>query len=374
MSRSFFKTLLPLFCILAFLTEACVYKVQDDDISIGNQKVSLILNKEHALLLASLPMKCMEQEFPNKLNQILSDSTQLQRPKKLHPAFYGCLDWHSAVHGQWLLVRLMKEFPEMEQKEIREMLSQLLTKEKLKAELAYLQRTENTSFERTYGWAWLLRLHGETHQWNDSLGRIFNQNLQPLADHIVESYIHFLPKLNFPIRSGEHTNTAFGLSAAYDYAQKTGHTELEKMIRERSLDFYQKDEQVQLEMEPSGYDFLSPILEEARLMQKIMTKKEYLLWLNRYLPQLFNPRFSMDPAEVSDRKDGKLVHLDGVNLSRARCLYAISRTNKRLVHLRKVADKHLQTTLPRIVDGEYMGEHWLASFALNALLERNIGR
>jgi hypothetical protein len=344
----------------------------DDDIDIGNKKVSLILDKNHAMILVSLPMKCIEQEFPNKLNQVLIDSTQLQRPKKLHPAFYGCLDWHSAVHGQWLLVRLMKEFPEIDQTQIRITLSKLLTVENLKTELSYLQRPENNSFERTYGWAWLLRLHGETYQWEDSLGQVLYANLKPLADHIVQSYLDFLPKLNFPIRNGEHTNTAFGLSAAYDYAQKTKQENLSSLIKERALFFYKNDEDVQLQMEPSGSDFLSPILEEARLMKKLMTKKEYLLWLNRYLPQLFNPRFKMQPAEVSDRKDGKLVHLDGVNLSRARCLYVIARTDKRLIHLRKVADNHLKTTLPRIVDGEYMGEHWLGSFALNALLERSV--
>ncbi|MCT4560886.1 MAG: DUF2891 domain-containing protein [Crocinitomicaceae bacterium] len=349
---------------------ACVYNMPDDDIAIGDKKVSLILDNEHAITLASLPMACMEREYPNKLNQVLSDSSQLMGPKALHPAFYGCFDWHSAVHGQWLLVRLMKEFPEIDQSEIREKLGRLLTKENLEEELAYFQREENASFERTYGWAWLLRLHGETYQWEDTLGKQIYENLKPLADHIVQAYLSFLPKLNFPIRNGEHTNTAFGLSAAYDYARKTGQLKLLAMISTRARSFYEKDEDVSLAFEPSGFDFLSPILEEARLMQKVMNKEDYMRWLNRYLPSLFNPRFKMEPADVTDRTDGKLVHLDGVNLSRARCLYVIARQDKRLAHLRQVADLHLQRSLPRIVDGEYMGEHWLASFALNALLER----
>lgn len=362
------KGLLIFFLII--LLDACVYNMPDDDIAIGNSKVSLILDNEHAKVLASLPMACMEREYPNKLNQVLSDSSQLRGPKSLHPAFYGCFDWHSAVHGQWLLIRLMKEFPNFDQSEIREKLARLLTKENLEGELAYFQREENASFERTYGWAWLLRLHGETYHWDDTLGRQIHENMKPLADLIVESYLKFLPKLNFPIRNGEHTNTAFGLSAAYDYAKLTGRKELVVMISQRAQFYYTKDEDVSLAFEPSGFDFLSPTLEEARLMQKVLDKKEYLRWLNRYLPSLFNPRFSMTPADVTDRTDGKLVHLDGVNLSRARCLYVIARQDKRLAHLRKVADLHLQTSLPRIVDGEYMGEHWLASFALNALLER----
>ena len=259
----------------------------------------------------------------------------------------------------------------MDQTEIRNKLTKLLTAENIQRELDYFKREENNSFERTYGWAWMLRLHGETIQWEDSLGQVFQKNLQPLADYIVGCYFNFLPKLHFPIRAGEHMNTAYGLSAAYDYALKTKNTALTALIKERAISYFQKDEEVNIKMEPSGFDFLSPILEEARLMQKVLSKKEFILWLNRFLPQLFNPRFNMTPAEVSDRKDGKLVHLDGLNLSRARCLYVIAKVDKRLNHLRKVADAHLQTTLPRIVDGEYMGEHWLASFALNALLERN---
>lgn len=355
---------------LVAVVSSCVYNMPDDDIAIGNKKVSLILDNEHAKVLASLPMACMEREYPNKLNQVLSDSTQLLSPKRLHPAFYGCFDWHSAVHGQWLLMRLMKEFPDFDQVEIREKLARLLTKENLKTELDYFKREENGSFERTYGWAWLLRLHGEMYEWDDTLGKRVYENMKPLADHIVNSYLTFLPKLNFPIRNGEHTNTAFGLSAAFDYAKKTGKKELVDMITQRAKFYYEKDEDVNLALEPSGFDFLSPILEEARLMQKVLNKKDYLRWLNRYLPSLFNPHFQMNPTDVTDRSDGKLVHLDGVNLSRARCLYVIARQDKRLSHLRKVADLHLQTTLPRIVDGEYMGEHWLASFALNALLER----
>ncbi len=179
-----------------------------------------------------------------------------------------------------------------------------------------------------------------------------------------------MPKLTFPIRSGEHFNTAFGLSAAYDYAVNVNNEAFKKQVIQRSKSFYMNEEDANFLFEPSGFDFLSLILEEARLMKKVLTNKEYSQWLSRFLPALFNPRFKLMPLEVIDRTDGKLVHLDGLNLSRARCLYAIAKSDKRLNHLRNVADFLLKSALPTIVDGEYMGEHWLASFALNALLER----
>lgn len=367
------RRILELSLLLFSITTGCVYEMPDDDIAIGNQKVSLILNQKHASLLASLPMKCIEREYPNKLNQVLGDANDLQTPSALHPAFYGCFDWHSAVHGQWLLVRLLKEFPEVESTEIRNTLDRLLSASNIQKELDYFKAKQNNGFERTYGWAWLLKLQGELLSWDDSLGTELSIHLQPLADFIAESYLEFLPKLNYPIRSGEHTNTAFGLSAAYDYALRTDDLALQKMIKERGIFFFQNDETASFAFEPSGYDFLSPLLEEAYLMQKILSKEEFLRWLNRFAPQLFNSRFKMEPAQVSDRKDGKLVHLDGLNLSRARCLYQIARQDKRLSHLRQIADHHLQHTLPHIIDGEYMGEHWLASFALNALLERRRG-
>jgi hypothetical protein len=349
---------------------ACVYKIPDDDIPIAGKKVSLLLDTVQASRLATLPMNCLDQEFPNKLNQVLANAKELRNPKSLHPAFYGCFDWHSAVHGQWLLIRLMKEFPEMEQKNIREKLSLLLTKENIEVEMAYFDMRFNPSFERTYGWAWILKLHGELLTWNDSLGRQFAQTLKPLAQKMVLSYVEFLPKLSHPLRSGEHINTAFGLSLAYDYAKLTKDKKFMQLIVNNAKKFFLKDEDANMSYEPSGYDFLSPILEEAYLMTKVLPKAEFLKWLSYYMPSLFNSRFNLEPLVVTDRKDGKLVHLDGLNLSRSWCLYAIAKLDKRLTHLRKVADNHLKASLPTLVDGNYMGEHWLASFALNALLER----
>ncbi len=173
------------YVIIFLILASCVYEIPDDDNPIAGKKVSLILDNSQGLRLASLPMKCMEQEFPNKLNQVLADTSELKMPKDLHPAFYGCFDWHSAVHGQWLLVRLLKEFPNMEQKEIRKTLSRMLTEENIRSEIAYFKLTFNGSFERTYGWAWLLKLHGELVTWEDSLGKSLAMNLNPLAEYIV---------------------------------------------------------------------------------------------------------------------------------------------------------------------------------------------
>lgn len=356
----------------AILIGSCVYQVPDDDISIGNKKVSLILDSAQVHRLASLPLKCLEQEYPNKLAQVINSAEDLKSPKELHPAFFGCFDWHSSVHGHWMLVRLIKDFPKMEQKDIREKLSQRLTAENIQTEIAYFETKYNESFERTYGWAWLLKLHGALLTFDDSLGKQLSQNLQPLANHVVGQFMEFLPKLNHPLRSGEHVNTAFGLSMAYEYAKRTKNTKFKKLIEERARYFYMNDEDANLDYEPSGFDFLSPIFEEIHLMNMVLPKKEFNKWLYRFMPSLLNPRFVLQPLKVTDRSDGKLVHLDGLNLSRAWCLYSIARSDKRLRHLRGVADAHLKRSLPAIVDGDYMGEHWLASFALYALLERKI--
>ncbi len=358
---------------LCLIFSSCVYQVPNDDIQIGTRKMSLLLDIPQANRLAQLPLKCMDQEYPNKLGQVLGDSSDLKSPQTLHPAFYGCFDWHSSVHGHWMLVRLMKEFPGMDQTEIRKKLSKQLTKENIAQEIKYFDDKHNTSFERTYGWAWLLKLHGELLTHNDTLSQRMAKNVQPFAARLVREFEAFLPKLTHPLRSGEHINTAFSLSIAYDYALITKNTRFQNLIEERAKFFYEKDEDANFDYEPSGFDFLSPILEEVHLMSQILEKRKFNRWLTRFLPRLYSKNNVLEPVHVSDRKDGKLVHLDGLNLSRAWCLYAIARKDpKKLGHLRYVADAHLQKSLPSIVDGNYMGEHWLASFALYALLERQI--
>ena len=327
-----------------------------------------VLNLEQANRLAQLPLHCMNTEYPNKLNQTIGDASDLKSPKELHPAFYGCFDWHSAVHGHWSLVSLLKNFPNLENSdEIKHKLLKNISEENIEQELVYFNGEHNKSFERTYGWAWLLKLSEELHNWDDNVARELENNLQPLTDLIVAKYIEFLPKLNYPIRVGEHPNTAFGLSFAYDYAIATDHSELTSLIENRARDFYENDQDCPLEWEPSGFDFLSPCLEEAALMRRIMSIEDFKTWANDFMPELFDESFTLSVGEVSDRTDGKLVHLDGVNFSRAWSLNYIAKDIPAFKHLNNIANQHINYSLPSIVGDSYEGGHWLGSFAIYAL-------
>lgn len=328
------------------------------------------LNLAEANRLATLPFECMQVEYPNKLGQRLEDASHIQSPKALHPAFYGCFDWHSAVHGHWSLVSLLKQFPDLDHAtEIRKRLSENINPKNIATEVAYFKMKGNSSFERTYGWAWLLKLSEELHTWNDPQARALELDLQPLVDIMIEGYLDFLPKLVYPIRVGEHTNTAFGLSFALDYAKTLKNEKLQSAIETAALRFYKNDKGCPLTWEPSGYDFLSPCLEEANLMSKILPKADYQKWLNNFLPQLSAANFALAPGRVSDRADGKLVHLDGLNFSRAWCLSNIAKTLPEYEHLHDIAAKHINHSLPSIVDDHYSGTHWLGSFAIYAMNE-----
>lgn len=326
------------------------------------------LNLAQANKLAFLPVNCINVEYPNKLNQTIGGNEDLKSPKELHPAFYGCFDWHSSVHGHWSLVSLLKQFPELDNAEaIKQQLLANISKENIENEVAYFHGKHNQSYERTYGWAWLLKLAEEINTWDDPIARKLEKNLQPLTDLIVEKYMEFLPKLKYPIRVGEHTNTAFGLTFAWDYAIAMGNGKFEDLIKKRARDFYLKDAHCPLSWEPSGYDFLSPCLQEAALMKRIMSPAEFRLWFADFLPQLKDKNFTLPVGEVSDRKDGKLVHLDGVNFSRAWCLNTIVKGMPEYKHLTTIANKHINYSLPNIVDDSYEGGHWLGSFAIYAL-------
>ena len=327
-----------------------------------------VLNLEEANRLAQLPIKCMETEYPNKLGQTLGSDADLLSPKTLHPAFYGCFDWHSAVHGHWSLVKLLKMFPDLDNAEaIKQRLLTSISKENILTEVAFFEGEHNKSFERTYGWAWLLKLAEELHTWDTPEARELEVNLQPLTDLMVAKYLDFLPKLNYPIRAGEHPNTAFGLSFAYDYAVALNQTELKALIEKRARDFYFNDKECPLTWEPSGFDFLSPCLEEAALMKRVLPVEEFKVWLDAFLPQLKNPNFSWEPGKVADRTDGKLVHLDGVNFSRAWSLNKIAEGLPEYSHLKNIANQHINYSLPSIVDDHYEGGHWLGTFAIYAL-------
>jgi len=318
--------------------------------------------------LSKLPLKCMNNEFPNRLGQTLGGPEDIKSPSELHPAFYGCFDWHSSVHGHWSLVSLLKQFPELDNAaEVVAKLKNNISKEHIAAEVMYFNGKHNKIYERTYGWAWLLKLAEELHTWDDPLARELENNLQPLTDLIVKRYMEFLPKLNYPIRVGEHPNTAFGLSFAWDYADKTGNTALKQMIEKRARDFYLNDFSCPISWEPGGSDFLSPCIEEAAIMLRVLPDAEFKQWFSKFLPDMQSKDYKLQPGVVSDRTDGKLVHLDGVNFSRAWCLNEIANEYPEYAHLRKIAVEHVNYSLPNIVDGNYEGGHWLGSFAIYAL-------
>ena len=273
-----------------------------------------------------------------------------------------------------MLVHLLRLFPDLpEAKQIRKALNANLSEKNISGEVAYLKQSNRASFERTYGWAWLLKLAEELHGWNDEDGRQWSRNLQPLADGFVEKYLAFLPKQNYPIRTGVHPNTAFGLAFALDYARALGDTKLEALIVERAKIYYGHDMNYPAAWEPGGEDFFSPALMEADLMRRVLPAREFTLWFHRFLPGIARnqPKQLLQPAIVTDRTDPKLVHLDGLNLSRAWCMRSIAAALPKNDPTRKVlarsAAAHAQAALPFIASGNYEGEHWLASFAVYLL-------
>ena len=336
-----------------------------------NTAEPVILDVDEANKLVDLPLGCIETEYPNKLGQTLENPEAMGEPHELHPAFYGCFDWHSSVHAHWSLVSLLKQFPKIEKKEaIRETLKKSLSAENIQGEVAYFKRAESDSFERTYGWAWLLKLAEELKTWEDPLGQELAANLEPLTSIIVEKYKEFLPKLNYPIRVGEHTNTAFGLVLAYDYAEATENQEFLDLIKKQAQEFYLKDDDCPVSWEPSGYDFLSPCLSEIDIMRRVLPKNAFSLWVDDFMPQIKKEDFEMEVGEVSDRTDGKLVHLDGLNFSRAWLFYGLANQYpEQFGHLKSIANEHVAYSFPNVVGDSYEGGHWLGTFAIYALQE-----
>jgi hypothetical protein len=319
--------------------------------------------------LARPALECLQRPYPYKPGHVLVSDSDAVPPRVQHPAFYGCFDWHSSVHGHWTLVKLLKAFPELpEGDQIREKLSQNLTADNLEKETAFFYSEGNKTFERTYGWSWLLELAFEMATWDDPLGKELYLNLKPLADSLVVKYSEFLEILPYPIRVGEHTNTAFGLAFAWDYASHAGDAGLLEVIERRSRDYYLGDRGCPVDWEPGGFDFISPCLMEADLMSRILDEREFSAWLKDFLPGILDPdHFQLSPARVTDRSDPKIVHLDGLNLSRAWNLFHISnKLQRRYPHLTDLAWLHLNASLPHIASGHYEGEHWLASFAVYA--------
>ncbi len=344
--------------------------------NVDQSEVAMTLNQEAASRFAQLALKGIQQEYPNKMDHVMNDAKDVQGPAALHPAFYGSFDWHSSVHGHWMLVRLLKRFSTLpEAGDIRRVLNRHLSSQSIQAEVAYLHQPSRTSFERTYGWAWLLKLAEELDDWDDPDGRQWSKNLTPLAQDMVERYLDFLPRQTYPIRRGVHPNTAFGIAFALDYARVVGHEELEALLVQRSLDYFSQDRDYPAQWEPDGDDFFSRSLMEADLMRRVLPASDFSSWLHDFLPSLAQgePKSLLEPAEVSDRSDPKIVHLDGLNLSRAWCMNAIAQAlapdDPTRDILRVSAQRHAEATLPHIASGNYEGEHWLASFAVYLLTQ-----
>ena len=334
------------------------------------------LTEKGASLLAALPLKCILQQYPNKTGHVVQgDSDQVNSaPAQLHPVFYGCFDWHSSVHGHWMLLTLLKKFPQLPQAAtIRAAINSTLTAQHIATELAYFNNPLAKGWERTYGWAWLLKLDAALYTWKtDEDAQRWHRLLQPLTRRIIDLWAAFLPKQTYPNRTGTHPNTAFGLAFALEYARTLQDTAFEKKLMAAATQLYAGDSNAPTAWEPDGSDFLSPSLEEADLMRSVLPAAKFAVWFNRYISAAGILHLTRLPV-VSDRTDLQIVHLDGLCFSRSWCMHNIAAvlpaSDKRKKILQQSAIKHLQAALPNVVSGNYGGEHWLASFAVLALLQ-----
>lgn len=329
----------------------------------------LTLTPKLASIFARLALSHVEREYPHKLDHVLRDADDLRAPSDLHPIFHGSFDWHSCVHGYWLLATLLRRAPDIaEAPAIRALFAARFTDERVAGEAAYFEQPMRGSFERPYGWAWLLMLAAELQRHGDES---WAAALAPLARLVVARFTAFLPKATYPVRVGTHFNTAFALALALEYADVCGDEELHTIVGEKAVAWYGDDVECQA-WEPGGDDFLSPALIEAECMRRVLSAADFGRWLDSFLPRLEaqEPATLFEPVEVSDRSDGKIAHLDGVNLSRAWCWRALASTwpaaDPRHGIAQAAAGRHLAASLPHVA-GDYMGEHWLATFALLAL-------
>jgi len=332
---------------------------------------------------AKLALACVHKEYPNKIAHVLNSDADVMPPRKLTPAFCGCYDWHSSVHGHWLLVRLIRTFPDAPFASVaRDALRQSLTAENLKQEAAYLKGPGRSSFERPYGLSWLLQLCAELREWDDPQAREWSANLKPLEDAAVERLTNWLPKLSNPVRIGEHDQTAFGLGLMFDYARTTKNEAFTKLVRDSAKKFFLGDKNCPLTYEPSGEDFLSPCLGEADVMRRVLPQKEFAGWLKQFMPQIPVGREASDNADwlrvviSPDPSDPKLAHLDGLNLSRAwmleGILSALPDDDHRRPALQAAADAHRRVGLAAVTGEHYEGGHWLGSFAVYLTTQRGI--
>jgi hypothetical protein len=332
------------------------------------------LDNTQAARFVTLALECVHREYPNKISQVLNRDADAGTPRRLTPAFYGCYDWHSAVHNHWLLARLARLFPSaMFATAATQALQRSLTAENIHAEMAYLNGQGRQSFERPYGLAWLLQLAQELREWDGQAARVLATNLRPLEQSTVQRLAEWLPKLPFPVRSGEHSQTAFALGLGIDYARAKNDRIFLETLSGRAHAFYLADMNWPLHYEPSGEDFVSPGLAEADVMRRVLGKNEFAEWFGGFLPDLpesFQPVVSPDPS------DPKFSHLDGLNLSRAWMLEGIASAlpdgDPRVAVLRSRAQAHSTAGLAAVTGEHYVGSHWLGTFAVYLLTRRGI--
>ncbi len=341
--------------------------------------VAASLDEAAAGRFARLALDCVHREYPNKIAHVMNSDADSKPPRALTPAFYGCFDWHSSVHGHWLLARLARLHPEAPfAAGARVALARSLTEANVAGEVAYLSAPGRVGFERPYGLAWLLQLAAELREWDDPEARGWSKALAPLESKCAEMLFSWIPKLAYPIREGEHPQTAFAFGLVLDWARGAGRGEEAALLSRRVVDLYAKDRDCPLAYEPSGQDFLSPCIGEADLMRRVMPPDEFARWLGGFLPGLpKNGSASwLAPGIVTDRTDGKLVHLDGLNLSRAWMLQGIAeglpKGDARIRALRAAADAHARASLPSVTSEHYEGSHWLGTFAVYLLTGRGL--
>jgi hypothetical protein len=336
---------------------------------------------EAAARFAKLALACVHKEYPNKLAHSLNSDADVAPPRKLTPAFYGCYDWHSSVHGHWLLARLARTFPDAGfTSAARAALQQSLTKENIAQEVVYLKADGRASFERPYGLAWLLQLGTELREWSktDSTARELSTNLQPLELAASERLKTWLPKLSHPVRSGEHSQTAFALGLIIDYARAAGDQNFLNLLLTKARDFYAADKNCPLAYEPSGEDFLSPCLAEADAMRRVLSPADFAQWLHHFMPQISSDGTIswLRPEKSPDQSDPKLAHIDGLNLSRAWMLEGIAsglpKNDPRIAILERTAASHRTDGLAAVTGEHYEGGHWLGSFAVYLVTHRSI--
>jgi hypothetical protein len=345
----------------------------------GAQSSNGDLDPATARRFAELALDCLHREYPNKISHVLNSDGDVHPPRELTPVFYGCYDWHSAVHGHWLLVRLCRMYPQASfTAQARAALARSFTPEKVAAEVEYFHAEGRGTFERPYGLAWLLQLSAELHEWDDPQARKWADVLQPLEKEAADRFAEWLPKLSHPVRTGEHSQTAFALGLVLDWARSRDDKQMADLVSRRARHYYYGDRGANLAFEPDGQAFLSPILAEADLMRRILKPAGFAAWLGSFLPELGpdSPAGWLPPAVVTDKADGHLVHLDGLNLSRAWMLEGIASGlppgDPRIRVLLRAAREHRKAGLAAVTAEHYEGGHWLGSFAVYLTTQRGL--